>query len=189
MRSYANQIQALFQLFEKYGEDAYFGEEVSQLQHALQSADLAREQFPEDEEFILAAFFHDIGHFCNLDQDKDQLMGNYGSQNHEQIGAIFLENAGLPPKIVQLVAGHVSAKRYLVSTELHYFEGLSEASKQTLHYQGGKMSAQELAAFQQDPLFHLHIALRKIDERAKEQNKAPGSTNWLESMLERIIKR
>lgn len=188
MNSYTNQIRALFQLFEKHGEKAYFGEEVSQLQHALQSAELAREQFPNDEEFIVAAFFHDIGHFCCLDQEKDQLMGKYGSQNHEQIGAVFLENAGLPPKIIQLVAGHVSAKRYLVSTESHYFEGLSEASKQTLHYQGGKMSAQELADFQQDPLFHLHIALRKIDERAKEKNKVPGSTDWLESMVEKVLK-
>ncbi|MBY0374774.1 MAG: HD domain-containing protein, partial [Bryobacteraceae bacterium] len=40
---------------------AYFGEQVTQLEHALQSAYLAV-QAGADDETILAALLHDIGH-------------------------------------------------------------------------------------------------------------------------------
>jgi|1048.fasta_scaffold00433_9 predicted HD phosphohydrolase len=187
MKIYSKQTLQLFSYYEKRGEEAYFGEEVNQLQHAVQAAKLAAEQYPSDKEFIIAAFFHDIGHICQLSEATAQQMGKLGVANHEQIGAILLSETGLPSKIVNLVNGHVEAKRYLVSTDREYYATLSEASKGTLNFQGGKMTAEEIQAFQQEPLFELHIALRRIDDQAKIQNQEVGSISWIMEMLEELM--
>ena len=56
-------VNEIFGLYQKYGDEDYIGEPVSQVEHMCQAAQLAEaEGYPE--EVILAAFFHDIGHFC-----------------------------------------------------------------------------------------------------------------------------
>jgi predicted HD phosphohydrolase len=55
-----NRINKIFSLYEKYGDNNYIGERVSQIEHALQCSFLAeKENFPNH--VILAAFLHDIG--------------------------------------------------------------------------------------------------------------------------------
>ena len=56
-------VDEIFELYQKYGDEDYIGEPVSQLEHMCQCAQLA-EQEGYDEDVILAAFFHDIGHLC-----------------------------------------------------------------------------------------------------------------------------
>jgi predicted HD phosphohydrolase len=48
------------------------------------------------------------------------------------------------------------------------YERLSEASRRTLEYQGGVMSAEEAEAFEQDPLCEVSLRMRQWDEQAKE---------------------
>ena len=58
-------VEEIFGLFDKFGQENYIGEEVSQLQHAQQAAACAlKEGF--DEFVILGAFLHDIGWYCPL---------------------------------------------------------------------------------------------------------------------------
>ena len=53
-------IEKIFDCFRLHGGDAYFGEAVSQQEHALQAASLAvREGAPEA--LVAAALLHDIG--------------------------------------------------------------------------------------------------------------------------------
>ena len=53
-------MEEIFSLFDKFGQENYIGEEVSQLQHAQQAASCAlKEGF--DEFVIIGAFLHDIG--------------------------------------------------------------------------------------------------------------------------------
>ena len=156
----------IIDLYKKHGDDAYFGEPVTQLQHAFQSAALAHEQHCDDE-MVLAAFLHDIGHICVAEHNVTT-MGNYGVMNHEKIGAAYLRNRKFSERLVKLVQAHVSAKRYLTFKDEFYYNQLSEASKQTLVYQGGKMSHDEALVFENDALFPQMIAMRKIDELAKE---------------------
>jgi len=122
-----------------------------------------------DDEVVLAAFFHDIGHIC-VQASADESMDGYGIKSHEKIGADFLRSKGFPERITKLVENHVQAKRYLTHKFPHYYESLSEASKKTLEFQGGVMSNEESRAFEQDPLFELSILLRKWDEEAKITN-------------------
>lgn len=158
-------------LYAKHGGNEYYGEAVTQLQHACQSAELAQ-QAGCDKEMVLAAFLHDIGHICVAGHNVT-VMDNYGVMNHEKIGAAFLHNRKFSDRLIQLVQAHVSAKRYLTFKDPEYYNHLSEASKQTLIYQGGKMSHDEALLFETDPLFAEMIQMRKIDEEAKDEHKQP----------------
>jgi phosphonate degradation associated HDIG domain protein len=179
-RSIRARIDEIFGLYQRHGGDDYIGEPVSQLEHMTQSALLARaEGYPD--EVVLAAFFHDIGHLCVQSGEAEQ-MGGYGVRRHEQIGADYLRQRGFSENLTRLVEYHVQAKRYLTCKYPTYYEKLSEASKQTLAYQGGPMTQAEVAAFEQDPLFALSIRMREWDERAKEENVPVPDLAFLKQM-------
>ncbi len=156
----------IFDLYEKYGQADYIGEPVSQIEHMSQAAELAMKE-GYDDEVVLAAFFHDIGHIC-VQSLAENSMDGYGTKSHEQIGADFLREKGFPEKMARLVEYHVQAKRYLTFKFPEYYDNLSEASKRTLEFQCGKMNSSEAVNFEQDPLFETSIAMRKWDEQAKE---------------------
>ena len=66
----------------------YGGEAVTQLEHALQCAQLALENNATDE-LITAALLHDIGHLLHdLPADASD---NGIDDIHEELGALFLE--------------------------------------------------------------------------------------------------
>ncbi|QQZ41830.1 HD domain-containing protein [Pseudomonas sp. SK3(2021)] len=157
-------IAEVFGLYERFGDSDYIGEPVSQIEHMSQAAQLAMaEGF--DDEVVLAAFFHDIGHICAQDGEN---MGGFGVVSHERLGADYLRRAGFSERLARLVEYHVQAKRYLTFKEPGYYERLSQASRRTLQYQGGVMSAEEARAFEQDPLCAVSLRLRHWDEQAKE---------------------
>ena len=189
----------IFALYEGYGGEQYAGEKISQLEHMVQSAQLAEAQ-GHDEEVILAAFLHDIGHICvSASEDREDepddedgpsfhgSMDRYGILDHEEIGAGFLAQRGFSRKIVRLVESHVEAKRWLVLKEPGYYDHLSEASRKTLEYQGGPMTEDEAAAFEQYPLFDLIIRMRKWDEEAKVEHKALPELDHYRQMLIRHL--
>src|SRR3982750_228510 len=101
----------ILDLYTKYGDADYIGEPVSQLEHMCQCAMLA-EDAGYDDEVILAALFHDIGHFCEHFMKVEQ-MASYGVVDHEGLGAAFLRSLHFSERIALLVQNHVSAKRYL----------------------------------------------------------------------------
>ncbi len=175
---YADEI---IELYQKHGGNEYYGEPVTQLQHACQSADLAKQQGC-DEEMILAAFLHDIGHICVAEHDV-KVMDNYGVMNHEKIGAAFLRNRKFSERLIELVQAHVSAKRYLMFKDETYYNRLSEASKKTLEFQGGKMSRDEAFIFEGNPLFDEMIAMRRIDELAKDETINAGDLQYYHQLI------
>ncbi len=155
-------------LYKQHGNDAYYGEPVTQLQHACQAATWAHTEGYADE-IQLAAFLHDIGH---LIADAEP-MADLGVLNHEQVGADWLQTMGFSKTVCKLIGAHVTAKRYLTFANPSYYQNLSEASKKTLEYQGGRMSAAEAARFEDDPLFNLYIRMRLWDEAAKVPSVLP----------------
>lgn len=161
-------VAETFSLYERFGSADYIGEPVSQMEHMSQAAELAIRE-GKDDEIVLAAFFHDIGHICVAQNDGNS-MGGFGVKSHERIGADFLRSKGFPERIAKLVEGHVQAKRYLTFKFPDYYNELSEASKNTLVFQGGIMTEAEAARFENDPDFQNIIELRRWDELAKETN-------------------
>jgi putative nucleotidyltransferase with HDIG domain len=150
-------------LLRKAGQLGYIGEDVSQLEHALQTAHLASKS-GAGPEVILAALLHDIGHYYD---DNNPQMDNVGTLNHEALGGEFLSKLGFSARVVALVQGHVNAKRYLVSTRSAYRKNLSPASQRTLEFQGGVMSAKEIQEFESHENFENLLKLRAWDDQAK----------------------
>jgi putative nucleotidyltransferase with HDIG domain len=162
----------------------YIGEPVSQLEHALQCASLARAARAAPAE-VLAALFHDIGHLIAPEGAAD--MAGLGIVDHETIGAEWLAALGFQAQTCALVASHVQAKRYLALRKAGYFERLSQASRGTLSFQGGPMSQREAAAFEADPLFAAKIRLRSWDESAKEPScSVPGVASYAALIREHL---
>jgi phosphonate degradation associated HDIG domain protein len=184
----------IMDLYAGYGGAEYAGEKVSQLEHMVQAAQLAEEQ-GYDEEVILAAFLHDIGHIAEAAKGDGEPtpdaehMGEFGIVDHEALGADFLRGKGFSKKVARLVESHVEAKRYLTVKDPTYYDQLSEASKKTLEYQGGPMAPEEAEAFEQYPLFNLIIQMRKWDEQAKIEKKPLPSLDHYRQMIFRHLSK
>ena len=156
-------VDALFNYMEERGQ-SFYDEVVTQLEHALQCAALAR-QNDASPTLITSALLHDLGHFI-LDEHNADTAFLAMDLNHEEIGAEYL--APFFPEIVTTpIRLHVPAKRYLCATDASYHDGLSEASKRSLKVQGGIMSDEEREAFEQIPHFRDALTLRRWDDLAK----------------------
>jgi phosphonate degradation associated HDIG domain protein len=178
----------IMSLYANYGNEDYIGEPVSQIEHMCQCAQLAEKE-KYDDEVILAAFFHDIGHLCEHIMDVDH-MDDFGIVDHEKIGADYLAGKGFSKRITRLVESHVAAKRYLTYKNPAYYEKLSDASKSTLNFQGGRMNDEEAKAFEKDEWFILYITLRGWDEKAKEENMhLPDLQRYKTMMIEQLTKK
>lgn len=175
-------------LYKMYGDQDYIGEPVSQIEHMCQCAQLAEKE-NYDEEVILAAFFHDLGHLCEHIMPVNY-MDDFGIADHEKIGADYLKEKGFSEKITRLIASHVDAKRYLTFKNPVYYNQLSEASKTTLNFQGGPMNDNEAMDFEKEEWFNLYITLRAWDEKAKEQQlPLPDLQHYRDMMINHLTKK
>ncbi|MFD1469818.1 HD domain-containing protein [Hymenobacter caeli] len=171
-------VEALFALYAAHGGDDYIGEPVSQLEHMWQAAALAKAE-GYDDEVVLAAFFHDLGHLCAHDAAS---MDGFGAVDHERLGADYLRARGFSERLAALVESHVLAKRYLTHKYPEYLRRLSPASQATLAFQGGVMSAAEAAAFEHNPDAATIVRLREWDDQAKEAHRPVGPLDSLKYM-------
>lgn len=168
------------------------GEDVPQLDHALQTAALARDANAPDGE-ILAALLHDIGHL--LDEATDARLsapegaGDLGAADHEIVGARFLAENGFGCDVTDLVRSHVQAKRYLVHANASYRARLSDASTHTLELQGGPMTPAQARDFEGTPHFAACLRLRSWDERAKVPDAVVPPLDAYTAMAERHLLR
>jgi phosphonate degradation associated HDIG domain protein len=156
----ADTVEAIFELYERNGP-RHYGEGVSQLDHALQCAHLATADGAGDS-LVAAALLHDVGHLL---QSEDALAAERDDR-HERRGAAALRSL-FGPDVVQPIALHVAAKRYLCAVEAGYEVGLSEASRLSLRLQGGPLSARQAARFETGPYFSQALRLRRYDEAGK----------------------
>lgn len=157
-------------LYERWGGHNY-DEEVSQITHAVQCAQLARDAGAK-RRLPLAALLHDVGHLIELDElgpDGDHFSGDL---EHEVVGSTAL--AGLfDSEITGPISLHVAAKRFLCATEPTYTAELSAASLHSLRLQGGPMSPDEIRHFKMLPYWSEAVHLRRWDEAAKDTGLGP----------------
>jgi [1-hydroxy-2-(trimethylamino)ethyl]phosphonate dioxygenase len=156
-------VDEICQLFATRGHDAYVGEPVSQLEHALQAAYHAQQAGATDA-LVVAALLHDVGHLVHkLPEDA----ADHGvDTRHEKLGQAWLaRHCG--PEVTEPIRLHVAAKRYLCATDEQYQAQLSAASIQSLALQGGPFNADERRQFEQNPWYRDSVTLRRWDDRAK----------------------
>lgn len=147
-------VEEIVPLYERLGAAWYGGEQVSQLEHALQCAALAEKE-GASAELVAASFLHDIGH----------LLAPH-TEVHQYLALPFLRptfsNAVLEP-----IRLHVDAKRYLCFAEKGYWDGLSVASRHSLELQGGPFDAGRAQEFLGRPFARDAVKLRLWDDLAK----------------------
>lgn len=158
----ADVIDRIFDLFERFGM-VYYGEDATQLQHALQAAELARRNRCSDA-LIAAALLHDVGQFIDDAGNAAESLGI--DARHEISGSSYLSDY-FPREVTEPVRLHVAAKRYLCAIDPAYLKGLSRASAVSLALQGGPMSAEEVREFEAEPFFADAVTLRRLDDMGK----------------------
>lgn len=176
-------LRAIERAFNSAEGMAYLGEDVTMIQHQLQAGALAAGCH---DALVVAALLHDIGHVIGREEgelDASAALTDQRDAHHDAAGARWLSR-WFGPDVTEPVRLHVAAKRYLVATETGYAAKLSEASIHTLRLQGGPMSVQEAQVFEEVPYAHDAVALRRIDEAAKDASKdAPGFDTYRDLLV------
>ncbi len=165
----ATSVQEVVDLFSRWGTERY-DEDVSQLQHALQTAAHARAEGATDA-LVAAALLHDTGHLLEL-RDGGLTSGQVDVDlTHEASGARWL-GALFPASVTGPIALHVAAKRYRCAEDPRYHQGLSDGSRRSLVRQGGPMSAAEQERFASHPAHEDAVRLRGWDDAGKVSDLA-----------------
>ncbi len=163
----ARSIDEVLALYQRFGGDRY-DEELSQIDHALQTAALASAE-GADAPLVAAALLHDVGHLLALAAGA-VAPGAGGAVDedlrHEAVGARYLARI-LPPATTGPIALHVRAKRYLCATDADALGRLSAGSASSLARQGGPLSPDEVVAFERTVGFDAAVALRRWDDLGK----------------------
>ena len=177
-------VSYIINLLQTKGADIQYGnEDVTQLEHALQCAELA-EQHNLPNPTIAAALMHDIGHLLYEDGDPIH-KGKDGY--HENLGADYLSNY-FKEDVTIPIRAHVDSKRYLSSIEDGYYDSLSEASKLSLKVQGGPFTKEEADQFIKKPFMKEAVEMRRFDDMAKVLNKKTPDLNHFRPYLEEAYK-
>jgi phosphonate degradation associated HDIG domain protein len=155
-------IEEVLNVYRTEGHRSY-GEDVTELQHALQCATFAQ-MAGEPPMIIAAALLHDFGHLCH--QLGEDIAGQGVDARHEEIGYFKLKDL-FPAEIADACRLHVPAKRYLCWKEPQYEADLSGASRQSLLLQGGPMQQAEALAFEAEPHALLAVTVRRYDDMGK----------------------
>ena len=156
-------ITEIVALFEAKGYAQYDGEPVTQLEHALQSAQLA-EQAGASSELIAASLLHDLGHLLH---DMDGTPTQQGKDDlHQYRSRAYLKHL-FGPATLDPIRLHVDAKRYLCAREPGYLEALSPDSQRSLILQGGVFDEAQASQFEALPHALDAVRLRRWDDSAK----------------------
>ena len=162
----------------KTNKSLYIGEKVTMTEHMIQSAMLA-EKNKCSPGLVCASLLHDYGHFI-LD-DPDQLVNNKEDGKHEDVAYLYLKKY-FKKNVVEPIKIHVKAKRYLARNQ-KYYNILSQASKASLHLQGGVMNEEEAEKFESEKFFEDAVKLRKFDEAAKKTDIKMKDINDYKNLL------
>jgi len=173
-------VDELTGLFDGRARRRYGLTHVDQHAHAMQSGARAR-ALGLPPALIVAALLHDVGHMVHELGEHPAAAGI--DDRHEEVGADWLARH-FGPAVVEPVRLHVQAKRYLCATDAGYAARLTPDSIESLALQGGPMSRSEAAAFEARPFARDAVALRRIDDLAKDPDApCPAFESFLPEIL------
>lgn len=174
--------KTIITLFAEHGGDLYGGEAITQERHGLQCAQLAEDEGAPPH-LVVAALLHDIGHLLHDEFEAAQARGE--DRFHENLGSAFLSQ-WFGPEVTEPVRLHVASKKYLCATRPDYHDDLSPASVHTLRIQGGPMTKDEAAEFEQNPHFEDAVRVRLWDDAGKDPDKETRDLAHFLSYADRI---
>ena len=156
---------------------------VSALEHALQCAWLAERDGSSDA-LIAAALLHDLGRLvCPV-------AGEATDDDHDLRTVAWLA-PHLGVDVIEPIRLHVTAKRYLATTNPRYLASLAPEALRQLERQGGRLSSYDLWMFGAQPYAEQALALRRWDNVAHRPGlQTPALGHYLpllESLRDRPI--
>ncbi|KAJ2874813.1 hypothetical protein GGH93_002120 [Coemansia aciculifera] len=211
-------VSKVFELLETSGKKEHISGKMTQLDHALQAAHLAKSE-GADEETILAALMLNTGGISITIPKYDNLsLGDTVKLNWDgrarntsdtldkkqtvkyptgQIPAFFGYDRyerddyafGFSSKTCELVESNVLAKRYLLTTDLTFQTGANDGNTVLISMKGGSLSPTEIHEFEKDPLFRQKVQLAKWDDAAaKATGVKPPALDTYRDMAIRNLK-
>ena len=149
------------------------GEPITQVEHALQTADLAWKDQSDHPQMVVAALLHDIGEVVEPESQHCEL------KSYALLAPIWGE------KVARPVANLVKSKRFLLAVDGAYAVQLTEASLARGMQAGGPFAqdCQEYAAFKKEPYFQESIALRIWADSSKEASRSTSSFKDYHTLL------
>jgi predicted HD phosphohydrolase len=178
-------ITKLFNWIKDEGRTKY-DESVTQLDHSIQTAMLAR-KYNAKSSLVVASLLHDIGHII-LNENDLKVDFLHLDLNHEIVGAKWLEKV-FPESVTEPIKLHVPAKRYLCTIDKNYYKKLSFSSKKSFNLQGGIMNNEEENEFLNNNYYMDALKLRKWDEKAKKKNMTMLPINDFKKDILSVIKK
>ena len=178
----ASSTKDVIALYDHWGSNNY-DEELSQHDHALQTAALAAHAHAPAP-LVVAALLHDVGHLLELASGAGEEQGSL-DLTHEARGARYLA-ALFPSSVTGPIALHVRAKRYRCAVDPEYRRALSAGSMRSLELQGGPMSESEVLAFSNHPGFEDAVRLRAWDDKGKVDGLAVAPFEEYLDLLEQV---
>jgi gamma-butyrobetaine dioxygenase len=175
-------VDTILDLLQEAGAERY-GDNVDQLQHALQCADNAV-QAGAAPALVAAALLHDIGHL--VDKHAEGAAERGIDRHHEDIGAGWL-GRWFGAAVTEPIRLHVPAKRYLCAVEGTYWQDLSAASKRTLTVQGGAFDDAAADAFIAQPFAADAVQVRRWDDLAKVPGRAVPALEHYRPLLQSLV--
>lgn len=141
-------------------------ETVTQREHALQTADLAKAELGSEHSLVVTALLHDIGQVLtnSFHSDNDEMAYHF-------VKSIWGNEIALPIRL------STTAKRFLAAVDASYVAKLTHAKQSSLTHQGGAFAqdSQDYHQFRKHPAFSDSIAIRRWDDQANISGK-PSST-------------
>jgi phosphonate degradation associated HDIG domain protein len=156
-------ISQIIKILSTEGHQQYGGEEVTQLEHALQCATLA-EMANASKKLIAACLLHDLGHLIH------NLGENYVKKSVDdchEYRVLGILCPIFPAAVTEPIRLHVEAKRYLCQVSPNYYNSLSPTSQMSLNLQGGIFSSVAAEHFIKQPYAEDGVQLRRWDDQAK----------------------
>ncbi len=175
LRDQAYTIARIEAVFSAGGRWVREGEPVTQLEHALQTAQLA-EAAGAGAQMITAALLHDLGHLAGV---GETLPLHELDDAHQDRLVLRLRHL-FDDSVLQPIRLHVDAKRFLCATRPGYLQSLSPDARRRLDRQGGPFRREEVEAFVSLPYATRAIELRVWDDLARvPRRQTPGLAHYL----------
>lgn len=170
-------------LYQEYGNSKYMiGEDITQVQHALQAAHIAK-TCNAPPHIIIAMLLHDIGQLLGQDKCHNIAIEKL-HRSHDDIGAKWMKKNNLPQCVYDVAQYHTLAKVILCDQDPSYLSKLSPASQESYNIQKQKYSSWHNLSSE---TLEIVLACRRIDDIAKVSDYTPGSIDSYADMYQEVI--
>lgn len=173
------------QLYKQYGNRDYLiGETITQTQHVLQAAHIAKICGAPDY-IIIGLLVHDVGQLLGISLNETISIKELHAK-HDDIGSEWLNKEGFSKIICNITQYHTLAKVLLCEEDPNYLKTLSLASRNSYFIQRDKyLNILGNTNFDFDK--NILLTCRLIDDMAKIPNFTPGCLEDYEFLYNNMI--